>query len=1074
MKTILTLAVVGWMFVPGLRAALVLARDGRAQCVILEQAGATEPERNAAKELAETLRQISGAEFAVETVVDAIAPRAIVVGPGPAAREVFPEVPFDQLGPEEIVIKTKGERLLLAGGRPRGTLYAVSQFLQEQCGVRWWTPWASQVPKRGVVSVEALDVRYQPPFETRDPFWYPAFDARWAVRNFSNSQSANIPAERGEAIRYKGFVHTFYPLVPPEQHFAAHPEWYSLIKGKRTHDHAQLCLTNPDLRKFVVERVKQWLKESPEARILSVSQNDWHGACECERCKALDEAEGSHAGTLLEFVNHVAEQIEPDFPQVAIDTLAYQYTRKPPKSIRPRPNVIVRLCSIECNFRDPLEHVSNAAFADDIRGWAQICKRLYIWDYTTDFAHYVQPHPNWFVLGPNVRFFAAHNVRGLFEQGAYQAYGSEMGELRAWVLAQLLWNPARNDIELIDTFLKGYYGKDAAPYIRSYLDLMQEASKGYNLTCFSKTDTPFHSFATLARAEQLWQQAEQVAANQAEYLPRIRMGRLPLRYAWLVLWEKLRKECADTAGHWPLPLSRKAVADEWLKGTQGVPGLDWTRIKLINEGGLTPEKFVERFAQDPPEPKTAALPRTDAAAARATAQLSQKLPRIQVAPDGRGFTTELGQPFVPMGVSYFRPGTGWAPQVWKQFDPEATRRDFARLRELGANCVRVFLSYGSFYSDPGSLRPEGLEKFDRFLELAEAAGIYVHPTGPDHWEGMPDWAKGDRYADPKALEAVEQFWALFAARYKGRNAIFAYDLLNEPEIRWDTPALRARWDPWVKKRYPSTAEALAAWGVTGKPPEAGGLPVPPRDAASGRHLADYQRFREDVAEEWLQRQVRAIRHADATALVTVGLIQWSVPVNLAGPFQYAAFRPARVAPWVDFLELHFYPLAQGFYEYAGDEAEARNLAYLECLTREVAGFGKPVVIAEFGWYGGGKPKIDGDKHAAASEDQQARWCRRVIETTAGIACGWLNWGLHDHPGAGDVTELTGLLTAGGTVKAWGRTFQELAARFREQGLPAPPVRVRPALDWDAVTADRAAADRFKEAYWQSYRADGAR
>ena len=111
----------------------------------------------------------------------------------------------------------------------------------------------------------------------------------------------------------------------------------------------------------------------------------------------------------------------------------------------------------------------------------------------------------------------------------------------------------------------------------------------------------------------------------------------------------------------------------------------------------------------------------------------------KLAKDGRTFIMETGKPFVPFGATYYRPGTGWAPQVWKQFQPEATRQDFARMKEFGVNCVRVFLSFGSFYTEPGVLRPQGLAKFDQFLALAEEAGIYVHPTGPDHWEGPPNW-----------------------------------------------------------------------------------------------------------------------------------------------------------------------------------------------------------------------------------------------------------------------------------------------------------------------------------------------
>lgn len=583
------------------RAELLLAEKGEAKGVVLVDPAATAPERYAANELAATLQQMTGANFLVRTNTEA-PERAILVGPGDAARRVFADVPFDALGDEELVIKTKGTRLLLAGGRPRGTLYAVSRFLQHQCGVRWWTPWASRVPKQPTVRVGDLDLRERPAFEYREAYWYPAFEQDWSWRNRCNGQSSRLPAELGDCIRYKGFVHTFYPLVPPEKQFAEHPEWFSLINGERTTDRAQLCLTNPKLRDFMVERVKQWLRESPDASIISVSQNDWHGACECADCKALDDAEGTHAATMLAFVNYVAEQIEPEFPRVAVDTLAYQYTRKPPKTLKPRPNVIVRLCSIECNFREPLDHPSNAAFADDIRGWSKRCQRLYIWDYTTDFAHYVQPHPNWFVLGPNLRFFQQHNVRGVFEQGAYQSHGSEMAELRAWVLAQLLWNPHQDDRALINEFLEGYYGPDAAPHLRRYLDLMHAASKGQNLTCYSPTDAPHLRFKPLAEAEKLWQQAETAAANSPEFLERIRLGHLAVRYVWLSRWAQLRKEADALGAAWPLPASRQQVAEDWLAVAKGVPGKPWTKMTLLNEGGLTPEKWAARFAQEPAKP----------------------------------------------------------------------------------------------------------------------------------------------------------------------------------------------------------------------------------------------------------------------------------------------------------------------------------------------------------------------------------------------------------------------------------------------------------------------------------------
>src|ERR1022692_3798068 len=209
--------------------------------------------------------------------------------------------------------------------------------------------------------------------------------------------------------------------------------------------------------------------------------------------RALDDAEGSHSGTMIALVNYIAEKMEPEFPDVAVDTLAYQHTRKPPRTLRPRPNVIVRLCSIECNFREPLDQPSNAGFGDDIRGWAKLAGRLYVWDYVTDFGNYLKPHPNWFSLGPNLRFFQTNHVRGVFEEGAYQSHGSEMAELRAWVLAQLLYNPRQDDRALIREFLDGYYGPAGKP-VESYLELLHNASQGFNLTCYSPIDAPFLHF----------------------------------------------------------------------------------------------------------------------------------------------------------------------------------------------------------------------------------------------------------------------------------------------------------------------------------------------------------------------------------------------------------------------------------------------------------------------------------------------------------------------------------------------------------------------------------------------------
>lgn len=94
----------------------------------------------------------------------------------------------------------------------------MSRFLQERCGVRWWTLWASRIPKQETLRLGELNIREEPAFEYRESFWYPAFNADWSWRNGCNGHSSRLTSDKGGLMSYEGFVHTFFPLVPPEKH----------------------------------------------------------------------------------------------------------------------------------------------------------------------------------------------------------------------------------------------------------------------------------------------------------------------------------------------------------------------------------------------------------------------------------------------------------------------------------------------------------------------------------------------------------------------------------------------------------------------------------------------------------------------------------------------------------------------------------------------------------------------------------------------------------------------------------------------------------------------------------------
>ena len=385
------------------------------------------------------------------------------------------------------MIKWKGSSVFITGPQTnygRGTLYAAYEFLR-LLGCEFYAKDTEVIPETPDLKVEKKDIVQVSPFEHRDIYWSCVFgeeiSAKLRLNACLTTEKRNLRPEYGGMRTYTAnkFVHTFDKIIPPSEYFESHPEYFSEINGERTckHLYSQICMSNPDVLRLTVEKVKEWIREDPESRIISVSQNDSfviESYCDCEKCHAINEEEGSPAGSLLRFTNAVADAIKDEFPDVAVDMLAYQYSTVPPKITVPRPNVVVRYCTGAC-YPHPIEECQvNAGPKSYIEKWNQICDRLYIWDYTTNFAQYLCPIANFGSLQPNLQFFRDHGVKGVFEQGMYQEGESgEFGDLRAYVLARLMWNPDENLESLVKGFLDAFYG-NAAVYVGEFLDLLHK------------------------------------------------------------------------------------------------------------------------------------------------------------------------------------------------------------------------------------------------------------------------------------------------------------------------------------------------------------------------------------------------------------------------------------------------------------------------------------------------------------------------------------------------------------------------------------------------------------------------
>jgi Cellulase (glycosyl hydrolase family 5) len=274
---------------------------------------------------------------------------------------------------------------------------------------------------------------------------------------------------------------------------------------------------------------------------------------------------------------------------------------------------------------------------------------------------------------------------------------------------------------------------------------------------------------------------------------------------------------------------------------------------------------------------------------------------VRVGDGGRGFEmSESKQAFVPWGFNYDHDEQGRLIEDYWEAEWAKVEQDFHEMRELGANVVRIHLQVGKFMDDTRTPNKESLEQLGRLVALAENEGLYLDVTGLGcyHKKDVPAWY--DQLAEQERWDAQARFWEAIAERCAKSDAVFCYDLMNEPVA-------------------PGGDKAQVDW-------------LGP--AFAGKHFVQRialdrkERERHEIAQEWIGKLTSAIRKHDRRHMITVGLVDWS----LDRPGLSSGFIPEKVAGDLDFIAVHLYPKAGKL-----DEA-------IETLK----GFsvGKPVVIEE--------------------------------------------------------------------------------------------------------------------------------
>ncbi len=499
---------------------------------------------------------------------------------GPGRKNLITIDNNPDLHPDGFMIEPRADGLFISGGDHKGVVYAVISLL-ESWGCRKYSPHYEIVPKLKVIYMPKTILKDEPANN------YRIINGRFCLDSeYQNWQRLDLIQDR---FADKFYVHTFNRLIPWEDNFDSHPEFFSEVNGRRIKD--QLCLSNHEVLQLSIEKLTREMELQPDKKLWSVSQNDNFTYCQCEDCQRIIDEEGSPAGPVIRFVNEIAKE----FPDKTISTLAYQYSRLAPKKTKPLENVQVMLCTIELNrsvsiAQDP----RSQSFLKDIEDWGRIAQHIYLWDYTVNFSHHISPFPNLHVLQPNIQLFTNNNVHEHFQQSNTDV-GHEFSELKSYLISRLLWNPEVNADSVIHDFTEGYYG-DAAPMIMQYISGIQGDIRKTEewLDIYGHPTAYENSFLAEDKVinylELLNQACKQVEDDSAR-LVHVKTTMLPIQYAAMEIG---KNHMFESRGWYEVVndvykprIAMNEMLEEFIQ-TCRVAG-----VNTINEAGLKPEDYYQ-------------------------------------------------------------------------------------------------------------------------------------------------------------------------------------------------------------------------------------------------------------------------------------------------------------------------------------------------------------------------------------------------------------------------------------------------------------------------------------------------
>ena len=447
---------------------ITLVQDGKPVATIVIRRDAPQVIKQAAEDLQHYVELMSGAKLPIATDDQAVDGVRLLVGHTRGGGVKFDiDLGFDG----SLVLTTSNDTLVFRGPNDQGAANGVYWFIEWKLGAHRFglRNDALVVPQQKTIVIESFNYSHKPSFAWRAS-WISSINQIYSEEEIANYQQY-LSLNRGGGVNLSG-AHSLEYLVPPDKYFAEHPEYFPLIDGKRQ-AHGQLCVSNPDVLRIIVEELKQ--RDPNVEQYAAVSPNDHAGWCECDACKAMGE---DPAARLVVFCNRVVEALEPTHPKLGVCFLAYNVsqTMEPPVGLKAHHRVVPLIAPLSGEAVHPLtdEHCPNSAQLRRIYdGWAQVADQVATYPYMYgEPLENILPTPVPAVVVKDIRYYHDMGVMGLQREhvGHYGARGIGW-ELSYWLEWQLMWDIDRDVEELREVFFAGYYGGAAEPMKRIYARL---------------------------------------------------------------------------------------------------------------------------------------------------------------------------------------------------------------------------------------------------------------------------------------------------------------------------------------------------------------------------------------------------------------------------------------------------------------------------------------------------------------------------------------------------------------------------------------------------------------------------